>query len=129
MDGEGLRAAVDRLCKPHEVLTEHDLVTVARIGQAVAAWMQRQADDLIADHDGMPVLVAYAVDGWSTNIRSDVVERATCGDKIRRTGNERVEFLLERAIIRAKPLDGTDQIRILFGEPRALKHGKGHGMY
>lgn len=116
-------AEFERLASPSQVCTRRDLDVCLRLGTALVHTLRGRGTRLVHDNVEKPVMQVYQSDGWGSTISGKFFQEVD-GKRVLRHGRQRLEFMLERGIIRCHDAAGAPLKAMIFGPPRGLTAGR-----
>jgi len=100
-----------------------ELNTCYKLSEAILYALRVRTHKMRSDHQERALMQVYMSDGWSAFTTDRV--RLTCGNvTVQRNGRQKLEFLLERGMLRARRPCGKVEFCMLPSAPRGLRAGR-----
>ena len=124
MDSGSIRAAFLEFCTVGRTIQREEVELLGRLGEVLKANVKARVSTFLQRHAGQPVLYSYQSDATSGLVFSSVVQHSY-GKKVARSGKTLIEFLVQRALYKARSPSGQVFVEELYRDPVPLHDGKG----
>ena len=92
--------------------------------EVLKQFQMQEVHEFLRIHQHQPLLYSYSSDCASTRLHTTMRQTSSSSSVVRK-GRIRLEFLMQRGILRALPGTSSEHMQFLFGEPRPMSLGKG----
>ena len=124
MQPSDLQSICRDLRTTYRSLRPDDLREISRIVHVFSNHVDYQWSALINQHASEPILTMYQSDGWKGDVSSTATSKTLPEFHVWRRGKLRIEFALQRAILKIRALDGTMVSLVKPAPPIPLAHGQ-----
>ena len=123
MDPDAFVQLVQELSVVSKCLNPSELADCYRLSHVFQSYGDEKIATMIQTNQHNPVLVSYISDGWSADTNS--CSTAEIGSyHVFRRGKLRVEFVLQRGLLKVRENDGTIKAAFKIAEPVGMSNGK-----
>ena len=123
MSPEDFVSLVHSLSVPSLIPNKRDPAMVYLLADVFSSYSNLKWERLLAAYPEAPSLSVYMSDGWSADV-SSWSQKLIGQHVVRRRGNLRWEFLLQRGILRILTGDDRIEVAVKLSEPICLSSGR-----